>query len=179
MKSYKNKNYEQALIETILKFDELLKNEKINEFLKHYSKRRALNGKCNFSIDMMSKKNLMENKENDINNNNYRKNHNYEKEKSENNEKEFANFDGEFHKICEKIKDENELFPVALDDKMKMKIIESDFDGILGYFNNNLNENDITKTEIKIPKRLSFDKNYFESKNLNKFIFIKFFKHFY
>ena len=42
MKSYKQKNYEQALIETYLKFDELLRLEKVNQFLKN---------------NMMSKKN--------------------------------------------------------------------------------------------------------------------------
>jgi hypothetical protein len=35
MKSYKQKNYEQALIETYLKFDELLRLEKVNQFLKN------------------------------------------------------------------------------------------------------------------------------------------------
>lgn len=35
MKSYKQKNYEQALIETYLKFDELLRLEKVNHFLKN------------------------------------------------------------------------------------------------------------------------------------------------
>ena len=35
MKSYKQKNYEQALIETYLKFDELLRLEKVNNFLKN------------------------------------------------------------------------------------------------------------------------------------------------
>jgi serine/threonine protein phosphatase PrpC len=34
MKSYKEKNYEQALIEAYLKFDEILKDEKVNYFLK-------------------------------------------------------------------------------------------------------------------------------------------------
>jgi hypothetical protein len=34
MKSYKEKNYEQALIEAYLKFDELLRNDKVNDFLK-------------------------------------------------------------------------------------------------------------------------------------------------
>lgn len=34
MKSYKQKKYEQALIETYLKFDELLRIEKVDEFLK-------------------------------------------------------------------------------------------------------------------------------------------------
>ena len=43
MKSYKNKNYEQALIETYIKFDELLKLEKINNFLKKYSERKIRN----------------------------------------------------------------------------------------------------------------------------------------
>lgn len=41
MKSYKEKNYEQALIETYLKFDELLRDEKVNNFLKMNSKNRA------------------------------------------------------------------------------------------------------------------------------------------
>lgn len=36
MKSYKNKNYEQALIETFLKFDDILKTEKVNSLLKKY-----------------------------------------------------------------------------------------------------------------------------------------------
>lgn len=40
MKSYKEKNYEQALIETFLKFDELLRNERINKFLKENHKSR-------------------------------------------------------------------------------------------------------------------------------------------
>jgi hypothetical protein len=35
MTSYKQKNYEQALIETYLKFDELLRLEKVNHFLKN------------------------------------------------------------------------------------------------------------------------------------------------
>jgi serine/threonine protein phosphatase PrpC len=39
MKSYKQKKYEQALIETYLKFDELLRKEKVNQFLiQHYDK---------------------------------------------------------------------------------------------------------------------------------------------
>lgn len=37
MKSYKQKNYEQALIETYLKLDELLRLEKVNQFLKDNS----------------------------------------------------------------------------------------------------------------------------------------------
>jgi hypothetical protein len=40
MKSYKEKNYEQALIETFLKFDELLRNDRINKFLKENNKTR-------------------------------------------------------------------------------------------------------------------------------------------
>lgn len=40
MKSYKERNYEQALIETFLKFDELLRNERINKFLKDNHKLR-------------------------------------------------------------------------------------------------------------------------------------------
>lgn len=174
MKSYKKKNYEQALIETILKFDELLKNEKINEYLKHYSKRRAQNANNNFNIDMMSKKNLMESTADyTVDNNNEDKNNkqndnqgNFNMQKTENNEKEIANFDDEFHKICEKIKDENEIFPLELDDRMKMKILESDIDGLLDYFSNNEIGDEKTKrksSEKTISKSLSFDKNYFES----------------
>lgn len=40
MKSYKEKNYEQALIETYLKFDEILRSEKVNNFLKMNNKTR-------------------------------------------------------------------------------------------------------------------------------------------
>jgi serine/threonine protein phosphatase PrpC len=36
MKGYREKNYEQALIEAFLKFDELLRDEKVNEFLKEH-----------------------------------------------------------------------------------------------------------------------------------------------
>jgi serine/threonine protein phosphatase PrpC len=38
MKSYKDKNYEQALIESYLKFDELLRDSRVNSFLKESSK---------------------------------------------------------------------------------------------------------------------------------------------
>ena len=40
MKSYKQKNYEQALIETYLKFDELLRLQKVNQFLRQNSASR-------------------------------------------------------------------------------------------------------------------------------------------
>lgn len=43
MKSYKLKNYEQALIETYLKFDELLKNSRVDAFLKEYLKNSIRN----------------------------------------------------------------------------------------------------------------------------------------
>ena len=33
MDSFRHRNYEQALMETFLKLDELLKNEKVNQFL--------------------------------------------------------------------------------------------------------------------------------------------------
>jgi len=38
MKAYINENYEQALIETFLKFDDLLKSEKVNSLLKKFHK---------------------------------------------------------------------------------------------------------------------------------------------
>jgi protein phosphatase len=41
MKSYKQKNYEQALIETYLKFDELLRVDKVNQFLKNNNNERG------------------------------------------------------------------------------------------------------------------------------------------
>jgi hypothetical protein len=49
MKSYKNKNYEQALIETFIKFDDILKTEKVNGLLKKYLNSRL---NQNFEIDM-------------------------------------------------------------------------------------------------------------------------------
>ena len=49
MKSYKNKNYEQALIETFIKFDDILKTEKVNGLLKKYLNSRL---NRNFEIDM-------------------------------------------------------------------------------------------------------------------------------
>ena len=49
MKSYKNKNYEQALIETFLKFDDILKTEKVNELLKKYHNTQL---NQNFEMDM-------------------------------------------------------------------------------------------------------------------------------
>jgi hypothetical protein len=57
MKSYKEHNYEQALIETYLKFDELLRNVRINEFLKELHK-----NKREISIDVkmdVDKSNLL------------------------------------------------------------------------------------------------------------------------
>jgi hypothetical protein len=41
MKSFKEKNYEQALIEAYLKFDELLRDEKVNDFLKEHKAGKA------------------------------------------------------------------------------------------------------------------------------------------
>jgi len=49
MKSYKNKNYEQALIETFIKFDDILKTEKVNGLLKKYLNSRL---NQNLEIDM-------------------------------------------------------------------------------------------------------------------------------
>lgn len=182
MKSYKNKNYEQALIETIIKFDELLKNETINEYLKHYSKRRVQNNNNNFNLELMSNKNLPKTKENNNTNINNKINNDISSEKNyENNskkenenddfEKEIADFDNEFHKICQKIKDDNEIFP-PFDDKMKMKIIEGDYDGIFEYFNCNLDlgetgcvRKEKNPLERRVSRSLSFNKNYFfESK---------------
>jgi hypothetical protein len=50
MKSYKEKNYEQALIETFLKFDDLLRTEKVNNLLKKFHN-KTLNE--NYEIDLM------------------------------------------------------------------------------------------------------------------------------
>jgi hypothetical protein len=47
MKSYKQKNYEQALIETYLKFDELLRLDKVNMFL-----RNSLSSKRDSRLDI-------------------------------------------------------------------------------------------------------------------------------
>jgi hypothetical protein len=58
MKSYKEKNYEQALIEAYLKFDELLRDERINEFLKEHNKSKeyiALDYKLDFEINSYTK----------------------------------------------------------------------------------------------------------------------------
>lgn len=49
MKSYKQKKYEQALIETYLKFDELLRMEKVNQLLiKQYSNIHSQNNNNNY-----------------------------------------------------------------------------------------------------------------------------------
>ena len=58
MISYKNNNFEQALIETYLKFDELLRTDKINIFLKKHSKRRAQNRDADFNIGIIMNNNL-------------------------------------------------------------------------------------------------------------------------
>lgn len=49
MKSFKNKNYEQALIETFLKFDDILRTEKVNGLLKKYHNTQL---NQNFEMDM-------------------------------------------------------------------------------------------------------------------------------
>jgi hypothetical protein len=49
MKSFKEKNYEQALIETFLKFDDLLRSKKINNLLKKFHKKTIVE---NYEIDM-------------------------------------------------------------------------------------------------------------------------------
>jgi hypothetical protein len=41
MKAYKEKNYEQALIESYLKFDELLRDDRVNEFLREHKVSRS------------------------------------------------------------------------------------------------------------------------------------------
>jgi hypothetical protein len=51
MKSYKEKNYEQALIETYLKFDELLRDEKVNNFLKNHSRENKEN-KMDYKLEI-------------------------------------------------------------------------------------------------------------------------------
>ena len=61
MKSYKEKNYEQALIETYLKFDELLRNANINEFLKEHHK-----AKSEISIDVKMESDGKNNLLNDV-----------------------------------------------------------------------------------------------------------------
>lgn len=49
MKAYKNKNYEQALIETFLKFDDLLRTEKVNGLLKKFHNNQLSQ---NYEFDM-------------------------------------------------------------------------------------------------------------------------------
>jgi hypothetical protein len=51
MKSYKEKIYEQALIETFLKFDDLLRDERVNNFLKENSKVPKKDMYVDYSID--------------------------------------------------------------------------------------------------------------------------------
>ncbi len=52
MKSYKEKNYEQALIEAFMKFDELLKDEKVNNFLKKQLKENKENYQMEYKLDI-------------------------------------------------------------------------------------------------------------------------------
>lgn len=49
MKAYKNKNYEQALIETFLKFDDILRTEKVNGLLKKFHNKTLSQ---NYEFDM-------------------------------------------------------------------------------------------------------------------------------
>lgn len=49
MKSYKNRDYEQALIETFLKFDDILKTDKVNALLKKMQNNQLLQ---NYEVDM-------------------------------------------------------------------------------------------------------------------------------
>jgi len=149
MKSYKNRNYEQALIETILKFDELLRNEKINEFLKNYSKSRAQNNKGKFSLELICK-----NKFNTYNENKNKNTYDENMNNFDNFEMEITNFNNEIQLICEKIQNENDFFSIALEENMKKNLIENDFDAIQSYFKSKIisnNEND------KISKSSPFE----------------------
>jgi protein phosphatase len=57
MKSYKLKKYEQALIETYLKFDELLRMEKVNQLLiKQYNNTKSHNNNNNYEINFQLQK---------------------------------------------------------------------------------------------------------------------------
>lgn len=49
MKAYKNRDYEQALIETFLKFDDILRTEKVNEMLKRFQSNQLSQ---NYEFDM-------------------------------------------------------------------------------------------------------------------------------
>jgi hypothetical protein len=62
MKSYKQKNYEQGLIETYLKFDELLRLEKVDQFLKEYQKNSKNPLDITFS-SAVNQENIIEKKE--------------------------------------------------------------------------------------------------------------------
>ncbi len=49
MKAYKNKNYEQSLIETFLKFDDILRTDKVNGLLKKFQNNQLSQ---NYEFDM-------------------------------------------------------------------------------------------------------------------------------
>ena len=49
MNAYKNRDYEQALIETFLKFDDILRTEKVNEMLKRFQSNQLSQ---NYEFDM-------------------------------------------------------------------------------------------------------------------------------
>lgn len=49
MKAYKNRDYEQALIETFLKFDDILRTEKVNALLKKFQNNQLPQ---NYEFDM-------------------------------------------------------------------------------------------------------------------------------
>ncbi len=70
MKSYKNKNYEQALIETFLKFDDILKTEKVNTLLKKYYNNNTLAQKYEFdmkiSVNYLQEENLLAEVKNNV-----------------------------------------------------------------------------------------------------------------
>jgi hypothetical protein len=52
MKAYKEKNYEQALIESYLKFDELLRDSRVNDFLKEQKANRLIPMDYRIDIDI-------------------------------------------------------------------------------------------------------------------------------
>lgn len=65
-KAFKEGNYEQALIDTYIKFDEILRNDRINEYLKRHSKRRVQNIDSDFSLEAIAE-NTSNDKENSSN----------------------------------------------------------------------------------------------------------------
>jgi len=175
MRSYKNKNYEQALIETILKFDELLKNQKINDYLKCFSKRRSQNSNNDLNLRIISKNNMKLIDYNDCENNNEKNIDNIDNniDKSDNLKMEISNFEKEFNGICEKKKNENEVLSLSLEDKIKLEILENNYNITLNYFNSKSNNNNEKFVKDKSSKSLSTKKIISTSNfKLNKYILI-------